>query len=142
MSSSNPAPLSPFVRGVTDKNVYFLQGALRRLVPDAATLSFIAAGQPVRTLSDAALAAIKLGSPLPSRADGTLLSGKSQIAPPVKIVYFMSRGQRRRIPDVGTLTVLVTGKSAVHDVDPADLSAIREGPALPTRREGALYRKR
>ena len=87
MSSSNPAPLSPFVRGVTDKNVYFLQGALRRLVPDAATLSFIAAGQPVRTLSDAALAAIKLGSPLPSRADGTLLSGKSQIAPPVKIVY-------------------------------------------------------
>ena len=66
--SPGPAPLSPFVRGATDQRVYFLQGALRRLLPDTATLTFMAGGQSVRTLSDADLNAIKLGSPLPSRA--------------------------------------------------------------------------
>ena len=34
--SPGPAPLSPFVRGTTDQRVYFLQGMLRRLIPDTA----------------------------------------------------------------------------------------------------------
>lgn len=138
MSSGPAPPLSPFVRGATDNNVYFVQAGVRRLVPDGATLTFMAADQPVRAMSDADLNAIKLGLPLPSRADGTLLSGKRLPPPPSKPVYFMSRGQRRRIPDIETLAGFLTGGSAVHDVDPTDLSAIPEGAALPTRREGSL----
>jgi len=129
--------MSRFVRGTTDPQVFAVNGT-RRAVPDAATLKLISAGQTVRTLSDDALKAIPLGPPLPSRADGTLLSEKLAAAPPLKTVYYMARGVRRLVPDRETQIMLVqTG--AVQDIALADLTAIPEGPLLPTRRERTLY---
>jgi hypothetical protein len=131
--------MSRFVRGTTNPQVFFVPNGARRAIPDAATLGFMIAGQTVSTLSDAALAAIPLGSPLPSRANGTLLSEKRTPPPPQKTVYFMARGSRRRIPDIQTLTSLLNAGSVVQDVALADLTAIPEGAALPTRSEGTLY---
>ena len=79
MSAGPVTPLSPFVRGTTDAHVYFVQTDVRRRVPDDATLKFMAGGQAVRTLSDADLQAIELSTPLPSRANGTLMSAKTAI---------------------------------------------------------------
>ena len=59
---------------------------------------------------------------------------------PTKIVYFMARGSRRRVPDMQTLTGLAQRRlGACTRSQPADLIAIPEGPPLPTRREGTLY---
>jgi hypothetical protein len=130
--------MSTFARGTTNPQVFALNGT-RRAVPDDATLKLISAGQTVRTMSDADLTGIPLGSPLPSRADGTLLSQQTAVPLPTKILYFMARGSRRRVPDVETLTGLVNVGSAVHDVALADLTAIPEGAVLPTRRERTVY---
>ena len=138
MSPGPTSPLSPFVRGTTDASVFLLQGGLRRLVPDQATLGFVSAGQPVHTLSDADLNAIKLGAPLPTRQDGTLIASKALT--PGRVVYLMTGGLRRQIPDIETLNGMVTGGRQVLGVDPADLAAIPQGALLPTRRDGALYR--
>jgi hypothetical protein len=130
--------MSTFARGTTNPQVFALNGT-RRAVPDDGTLSLISASQTVRTMSDADLAAIPLGPPLPSRADGTLLSQKTTVPLPTRIVYFMAHGSRRRVPDIETLTGFTSAGAVVHDLAPADLTAIPEGVALPTRREGTLY---
>ena len=73
-SSTNPGP-SPFVRGTADTtHVYMIAAGARRLIPDDQTLKFLLAGQTVRVLSDADLAAIPLGAPMPSRKDGQIVS--------------------------------------------------------------------
>ena len=60
----NPPP-SPFIRGTTNtSSIYYLSNGTRRLIPDAQTLSFMQAGQTVRILSDADLAAISARNPL------------------------------------------------------------------------------
>ncbi|HET6844345.1 MAG TPA: hypothetical protein VFK06_22080 [Candidatus Angelobacter sp.] len=138
MSSGSATTLSPFVRGTTDANVFFLHAGLRRLVPDPSTLGFMSAGQPVRTLSDADLAVIPLGAPLPTRQDGTLVASKALT--PGRIVYFMTGGLRRQVPDIETLTDMVKAGIAVLGLDPADLAAIPQGAMLPTRRDGTLYK--
>jgi len=130
--------MSTFARGTTNPQVFALNGT-RRAVPDDATLKLVSAGQTVRTMSDADLAAIPSGPPLPSRADGRLLSEKLAVLPPSRTVYFMARGARRRVPDIETLTGLVAAASAIQDVALADLTAIPEGAPLPTRRDGTLY---
>jgi len=139
MSAGPVTPLSPFVRGTTDAHVYFVQTDVRRRVPDDATLKFMAGGQAVRTLSDADLQAIELSTPLPSRADGTLMSAKTAIPLPMPVVYFMSAGQRRRVPDIGTLTGMMTAGVVIQSVDPTDLAAIPEGAVLPGRVDGMVY---
>ena len=136
--SSAPPPLSPFVQGATDQRVYFLQGTLRRLIPDAPTLTFMAGGQPVRTLPDADLNAIALGTPLPSRADGKMMAPFLVPPPPSKPVFVMSQGLRRRSPDIQT-TILLVDSGLVKDVPVADLNDIPEGPGLPTRQDGTVY---
>ncbi len=139
--SSGPNPtLSPFVRGTTDTtHVFFLQSGARRPIPDDATLNFMLAGQTVRVLSNAALAAIPLGAALPSRADGTLLTQKFTVPPPGVTYYLMTSGQRRRVPDIAT-TLILTETVPVVSVELADLTAIPEGPGLPTRADNTLYR--
>src|SRR5947209_20074772 len=138
MSSGAPPNASPFVRGTTTTSVFVLQAGTRRLIPDADTLKFLAAGQQVRTLSDADLAAIPQGLPLPSRANGTVLAARTLLPPPSRPVFLMVSGQRRRIPDIETLTGIVTSGTPVREIDPADLAAIPEGALLLTRREGTV----
>ncbi len=69
--------------------------------------------------------------------DGTLVRERATFRP-IPVVYRMSGGQRRRIPDRETLTLLATG-TQVQDLASADLAAIPEGSPLPTRRDGTLY---
>ena len=147
--------MSTFVRGTTDPQVFLVAGNTRRLVPDAATLGYLSGGQTVSTLADDVLAAIPQGTPLPSRQDGTLLTATGVGA--AVVVYYLSAGQRRRIPDAETQTFLtpppesrdptdhrgghgpVVHHPGVQSVAPADLFAIPEGPALPSRRDGTVY---
>jgi hypothetical protein len=139
--STGPTPtLSPFVRGTASDQVFFLQSGQRRLVPDAATLGYMSAGQAVRTLSDADLAAIPTGTPLPSRQDGILLEAKVVFLPPAMPVYFMTGGFRRLVPDIQTLLGMTSAGMKPIDIDPADLNAIPLGPSMPTRIDGTLYR--
>lgn len=136
--SASP-PLSPFVRGTTDaKTVFFLQPPSRRLIPDNDTLKFMLGGQTVRILSDADLAAIPLGSPVPSRKDGTLLQQHFITPPPAVTVFLMTAGQRRRSPDLAT-TITLTRSLPVISVEATDLNAIPEGPLLPSRADNTLY---
>jgi len=140
MSSTGNPPLSPFVRGTSDAaDVYFLDLGTRRLILDAQTLKYASAGQAVRVLTDAALAAIPLGTPLPSRKDGLVVKQFFAFPPPSQLTYFMAGGLRRQIPDVETLLGLQSGGAQVVSVAAADLAAIPLGPLLPTRREGTLY---
>lgn len=138
--SSPSAPVSPFVRGTTDTStVYYLSSGSRRLVPDSQTLLFLLAGQAVRVLSDAALAALPLGAALPSRKDGQLITQKIAPLPPQIVAYYMANGQRRRILDIATQTILVAGGSPIVPIELADLTAIPEGAPLPSRADGILY---
>ena len=132
--------MSSFVRGTSDERVFFLQANTRRLVPDQATLERILAGQSVRKLSDTELAAIPEGKPLPSREDGSLMSVQTSILTPARVVYYMSDGMRRRVPDNETLAFLLTAGANIPSVDPADVATIPQGPALLTRGDGTLYR--
>jgi hypothetical protein len=75
----------------------------------------------------------------PAFANGTLVAEKTTIRVR-QVVYFISGGQRRRVPDAETLAAMVTGGAQVQDLAPADLAAIPEGGPLPTRRDGTLYR--
>ena len=139
MSTGPTTPLSPFIRGTSSSQVFFLQAGQRRLVPDAATLGYMSAGQTVRTLSDADLAAIPTGASLPSRQDGILLEARTVILPPSRPVYFMTAGFRRLVPDIQTLLGMTAAGMKPVDVDPVDLNAIPQGPSMPTRINGTLY---
>jgi hypothetical protein len=72
-------------------------------------------------------------------ATGRLVAEKTKIRVR-RVVYYISGGQRRRIPDPETLATLVNSGAQVQDLAPADLAAIPEGGPLPTRRDGTLYR--
>ena len=140
MSTGPAPPLSPFIRATTDAaHVFLLQSGARRPIPDAATLNFMLTGQTVRVLSDADMAAIPLGAPLPSRADGTLLTQRFTVPPPGTTYYLMTAGQRRRVPDLATVLIL-THSLPVNSVELPDLTAIPEGALLPTRADNTLYR--
>jgi len=52
----------------------------------------------------------------------------------------MTSGQRRRVPDVATALILQHSGLQAISVELADLTAIPEGAALPTRAENTLYR--
>jgi hypothetical protein len=132
--------LSPFVRGTTDsQHVFFLQLGSRRPIPDDDTLKFLLSGQTVRVLSDADMAAIPIGTPLPSRKDGTLLTQKFPSPPPRPTYYLMTSGQRRRVADLATASIL-THILQLVSVDLADLNAIPEGDPLPSRADNTVYR--
>ena len=137
-SGSTPTP-SPFVRGTTDTtHFFFVQSGSRRPIPDNDTLNFLLAGQSVRVLSDADLAAIPLGAALPSRKDGTLMTQKFTAPPPGATYYLMTSGQRRKVSDIATV-LLLTHSLPLISVELADLTAIPEGPALPTRADNTIY---
>src|SRR5262245_3704793 len=98
-----PNTISPYVSALSNpRQVFFLDARTKRPIPDTITLNLILAqtGQSVRGVTDASLAAITLGAPVPSRRDGALYRG------PDRALDLMRSGQRRRIPDVTTLRSL------------------------------------
>lgn len=137
-----PAP-SPFICGASTPTViYFLQDGVARLVPDAATFQAIAQGRSVRTISDAELAATKMGAPLPSRADNTILNALVPVAfgivQPLD-AFIMQGALKRSIPDQQTFQALEKIYGQSHVTSPADLAAIPSGLAMPSRADGTVY---
>ncbi len=131
--------LSPFVRGTTNPAVYYLQNGTARLVPDAATLTYMSAGQQVRTLSDADMAALPKGVPLPSRTDSTLLIESVSAATQAGLAFLMQGGLKRRIPDAQTVAAIENGGVQSHLVSPADAATIPDGTPMPSRADGTVY---
>ena len=122
---TGPGTISVGVRGTSDTtHVYFLQSGSRRPIPDEATLNFMLAGQTVRVLSDAALAAIPLGAVLPTPSPTTRFTtarpGRSHTSSP--------SGQKRAFPNATTL------RDAGHDVSTLlPISDADAGPAHSRR---------
>lgn len=143
MSTTTTTPPSPFICAASNPlQVYYLDNSLARLVPDAATLAYLQQGQSVRTLSDASFAAIKQGTPLPSRADHSILNvlvpATAGAAGPLD-ASIMQGGQKRSIPDRQTFQLLETVYGQAKSTTPADLAAIPSGPAMPSRADGTVY---
>lgn len=139
-STSTPLP-SQFVCGTAGSpDVYYLSAGTRRLIPDSQTTLLLLAGQAIRIISEADLAAIPLGAAMPTRKDGSLLTQQYPTPPPSIVLYFMARGLRRRVPDIETQTEFARSGPPILQVDAADLAEIPEGLALPTRKDGTLYK--
>ena len=136
---TGPTVPSPFVRSTSASDVYDLQNGTARLVPDAATLTYLAQGEPVRTLSDADFQALPKGKPLPSRADGTILNALVPGNMRLLEAFLMQGGLKRAIPDTDTLTALEQIYGPTHVTAPGDLEAIPAGAAMPTRTNGTVY---
>jgi hypothetical protein len=136
----NPAP-SPFVCGTTDpSHVYMIDSGTRRLIPDDQTLKFLLADQTVRVLSDADLAAIPAGAPLPSRRDGQIVSQDfGHPVPGALIYYFMANGFRRFITDIETVVGFQKAGAQFVAIKQPDFGAIPQGANLPTRKDGTAY---
>jgi len=132
--------LSTFVRGTSNPAVYMVDNNVRRLIPDAQTVALLVSEQTVTTLTDAALSQIAVGPPLPSRADGALMTEILAHPLPIPANYYMTAGQRRLIPDMATLRGLTGAGATVQRVATADIDAIPLGPALPSRADGLLYK--
>jgi hypothetical protein len=131
------------LRGTASASVYRMQSGRRRLVPDSETLGFLSAATPIQTLSDADLAKIPDGVPLPSRANGALVStGPLPGFDLPEIVFRMADGLRRLVPDNETLTIINTPPRPVQIVFAEDLAAIPTGASLPSLRDGATYQGR
>lgn len=141
MSSPGNPSLSTIVRGTSNTtDIYFLDAGARRLIPDDQTLSYLLGGQSVTVMSDADLAAIPLGAPLPSRKDGQLLAQFYAFPPPGQTYYFMAGGMRRPVPDIPTFLALKNSGVATVTLDAADLNEIPVGQSWLTLPDGALYK--
>jgi hypothetical protein len=138
--STTTTPLSPFICAAGNPSaVYYLDDNLARLVPDAVTLSYMEHGQTVRTLTDADFAAIKRGTPLPSRADNTILQIPAPTPAGLVDAFIMEGGQKRGIGDLQTLQLFEAIHGQAHITTPADAAQIPSGAAMPSRKDGTLY---
>jgi len=126
-----------FVRGTTNPAVFYVQDGVARPLPDAATVKYMTNGQTVTTLTDVAMAAMKKGTPMPSLADGNLLTA---YAPGTAVAaLFMQGGLGRPVPDLATITDLQNGGAPSLSLSPTDFAAVPRGAAMPTRADGAVY---
>jgi hypothetical protein len=132
--------LSTFVRGTSNPAVYEVDNNVRRLIPDAQTVALLTSEQTVTTLTDAALDQIAVGPPLPSQADGALMTEILAHPTPRPVNYYMTAGQRRQIPDPATLTGLTSAGAKIQQVTTADIDTIPLGPPLPSRADGLIYK--
>jgi hypothetical protein len=128
---------SPYVSALGNRGqVFFLDANTRRPMPDRVTLNFILAqtGQTVREVTDASLAAIAVGAPVPSRRDGILYRG------PDGALDLMGSGQRRRVPDFTTLRSLGLSAQTPVAITAADRQAIPAGAAFASTSWFAVVR--
>jgi putative redox protein len=103
-----------------------MQGRERRSIPDLPTFNYMGLDSgAVQTIPDIVWASIPAGPLLPSRSDGTLLTGSAPEA------YVMASGQRHLIPDPATFAVLGHSWADVQHVGDSDLNAIPLGAPIP-----------
>ena len=126
-------PRAPFVRGTTNPAVFFVQNGVARLLPDAATVKYMTKGQTVTTLTDVAMVAMSKGSPMPSLADGNLMT--TFVAASAQMAVYMQNGLGRRVPDMTTITDLQNGGAPTFiALSAADFALVPQGGApVPTR---------
>ena len=136
---TDPTATSPFIRSTSASDVYYLQSGIARLVPNAATFNYMAHGEGVRTLNDADFQAIPKGTPMPSRADGTILNVSVPAGTRLLETYLMQGGLRRAIPDAPTLSALEKTSGQPRAAAIADLNTIPAGIAMPSRADGTVY---
>ena len=106
--------------------IALMQGRERRSIPDLATFNYMGLDSgAVQTIPDIVWNAIPAGPLLPSRSDGTLLTGSAPEA------YVMASGQRHWIPDPATFTVLGYKWADVQHIMDSDLNAIPLGAPIP-----------
>lgn len=112
--------------------VYFIDGIVRRHIPDRETLSYMGLGDIDRQnyLSDEDLNWIALGSPLPSRRNGALVKGSWAGA---YYTYYMENGNRRPIPDAKTFEAMGLDWGAIQYVSERDMNNIPLGQPIPTQ---------
>ncbi|MGY1623841.1 thiol-activated cytolysin family protein [Geodermatophilus sp. SYSU D00965] len=117
--------------------IYYVQGQLRRWVPDAVTLATLdpRSWAAVRRVPQDELLALELGAPLPPMVDGSVL------VCPDGTAYLARGGVLHRIPDAETLAR--QPRDRVAAVDPADIALLQAavGDPLPSVRDadaGAL----
>jgi hypothetical protein len=108
--------------------VYYMQGGMRRLVPDPQTVSVLKnGGAQSRVVPPAELAGIPLGAPMPSRADGTVYQGAG-----TPFAYLLKTGLKAAVPDATTLRDSGHDPAGALSISPQDLAAIPDGQALPS----------
>jgi putative redox protein len=127
----NPAGAPPSRSAATllkasGPEIAIMEGRERRSIPDLPTFNYMGLDQgAVQTIPDIVWNAIPAGALLPSRADGTLLTGSATA------VYVMASGQRRWIPDPATFAALGYSWADVQHVMDGDLNAIPLGAPIP-----------
>jgi hypothetical protein len=115
------------IRAAGALEVYRMDKGVPRWIPNPATASCMGlAGTTIQTVAPEDLNAMPAGPPYPSRTDGTLLQGSGPQT------YKMEGCQRHLIPDAATFNAQGVNPSAVVHVADADLSAIPEGPNIPS----------
>jgi hypothetical protein len=107
--------------------IALIQGRERRSIPDLPTFNYMGLDWDavVQTIPDIVWNVIPAGPLLPSRSDGTLLTGSAPEA------YVMASGQRHLIPDPATFAVLGYSWADVQHVMDSDLNAIPLGAPIP-----------
>ena len=106
-STGTPLP-SPFVRGTSDTaHVFFLQ-ATNAGHFERSDAELHARGPDGARLRRCGPRRHPLGPGVPSRADGSLLMKRFSIPPPQPLLYLMTGGLRRRVPDIATSRFLTT----------------------------------
>jgi putative redox protein len=106
--------------------IALMQGRERRSIPDLPTFNYMGLDWgTLQTIPDIVWNAIPAGPLLPSRSDGTLLTGSAPEA------YVMASGQRHLIPDPATFAVLGYSWADVQHVMDSDLNAIPSGAPIP-----------
>jgi hypothetical protein len=124
-----PLPDGMVVQANVSPRVYVIEQQQRHWVPDPYTLNLYGGWAAVQHITDANLLAIPEGARKPSRIP--LTNGILLKSPEMPKVYVMENGKKRWVPDPQTL-VTIGGWDRVLAMAEEDLTAIPEGPALPS----------
>lgn len=115
----------------TDGTLFALQGGLKRILPDEATFEAFGFSQgDVVPVSDAYLATVSTGHPLPS-----VLAAGRLIRPPGEAgtAYIMDGGAKREVTSPELLSFCGYGADALATLSEATVNAIPDGPPLTGR---------
>ncbi len=109
-----------------DPKVYIMINNTRRHIPDIETLQFLGyTTDMIQNISNAEMATISLGAPLPSRKDRTILKAANE-----NYHYVLENGITRLIPDTETFDAMQLNRANIITVSKQDITDIPAGPAI------------